>query len=491
MQLSSLPVKRPNFLGTSRPRRWRACGSIALLSCAVALPFVGSTQSAHAQTSKPREDVVPVFAFEKYTLANGLEVILHQDKRTPIVAVNLWYHVGSKDEAPGKNGFAHLFEHMMFQGSRNVGEDMFFKYLERAGASERNGTTNTDRTNYFETVPSNQLELVLWLESDRMGYLLDHVDDKTFASQRDVVKNERRQNYENAPYGLVLQFVRAALYPETHPYHRLTIGTPEDLDRATLADVRAFFQRYYVPNNATLVIAGDFASDATKALVEKYFGPLARGQDAKPLSAPVPVVLESEKRLEIEANVELPRVWLSWPTPAYLAVGDAELDLASSVLASGKSSRLYKRLVYDLQIAQDVSAHQGSLQLASTFDIVVTLRKGQKPETALGIIDEELAKLFKTGITADELERARVKQITALVFGNERITGRANMFNEYNQKGKDPGFFPRDILRYQTASAADVQQAVTRYLPLSRRVLAIVRPNVSAPRAGRLVRSTP
>src|SRR5262245_8170168 len=217
------------------------------------LPLLSpKTPSAAAQTPPPG-----AMSIEKYALENGLEVILHEDHRTPIVTVNIWYHVGSKDEPKGKNGFAHLFEHVMFQGSRHVGEDMFFKYLERAGASERNGTTNTDRTNYFETVPSNQLELVLWPESDRMGFLLDHANDQTFASQREVVKNERRQNYENAPYGLVRQFVREALFPKSHPYHLLTIGSPEDLDAAKMDDVRGFFRTFYLPNNATLVIAGD------------------------------------------------------------------------------------------------------------------------------------------------------------------------------------------------------------------------------------------
>jgi zinc protease len=252
--------------------------------------------------------------FEKYTLANGLEVILHPDHRTPVVSVNIWYHVGSKDEPAGKNGFAHLFEHVMFQGSRNVGEDLFFKYLERAGASERNGSTSTDRTNYFETVPTGALPLALWLESDRMGFLLDHVNQETFASQREVVKNERRQNYENAPYGLVRQFVSAAVFPPSHPYHLLTIGTPEDLDAASLDDVKAFFKTFYVPNNATLVVAGDIDPAATKELVSKYFATLPRGADPPVKTTPMPVTLDGEKRLDVQADVELPRVVITWPT---------------------------------------------------------------------------------------------------------------------------------------------------------------------------------
>src|SRR5262245_44964869 len=314
------------------------------------LPLLSpKTPSAAAQTPPPG-----AMSIEKYALENGLEVILHEDHRTPIVTVNIWYHVGSKDEPKGKNGFAHLFEHVMFQGSKNVGEDMFFKYLERAGASERNGTTNTDRTNYFETVPSNELALVLWLESDRMGFLLDHADEKTFASQRGGVKNERPRYYENAPYGLVGSFSVATLFPKDHPYHLTTIGTPEDLDAAKLDDVRAFFKTYYLPNNATLVIAGDIDKAKARELVDRYFAPLPRGADAPVKRTPMPISLTAEKRLSVEADVELARVIITWPTPPEFAPGDAELDMVADVLTKGKSSRLYKRLVYDLQIAQNV-----------------------------------------------------------------------------------------------------------------------------------------
>src|SRR5580658_9945621 len=234
-----------------------------------------ATSPVASPTQKDPLDVS--LAVDKTRLDNGLELVLHEDHRTPIVTVNLWYHVGSKDEPKGKNGFAHLFEHVMFQGSKHVPEDTYFLDLERVGATDINGSTALDRTNYFETVPSNQLELGLWLESDRMGFLLDHVDQATFAGQRDVVKNERRQNYENAPYGLVGQYVHAELFPPDHPYHLLTIGTPNDLDAATLDDVKAFFRTWYVPNNATLVIAGDIDKTQARALVDKYFGPIPSG----------------------------------------------------------------------------------------------------------------------------------------------------------------------------------------------------------------------
>ncbi|MGK3965979.1 M16 family metallopeptidase [Sorangium sp. So ce118] len=442
---------------------------------------------AAAPASASVSVMIPV---EKYTLQNGLEVVLHEDRRTPVVAVNVWYHVGSKDEPKGKNGFAHLFEHLMFQGSKNVGEDMFFKYLERAGASERNGTTNADRTNYFETVPANELALVLWLESDRMGWLLDHANEETFASQRNVVKNERRQNYENAPYGLVPQFIRAAMFPESHPYHLLTIGTPEDLDAARMDDVQAFFKTFYVPNNATLVVAGDIDRVRTKELVNRYFSSIPKGAPPPVVSKPEPGDLATEKRLEIEADVELPRLTISWVTPPSFAPGDAELDLVANVLSSGKTSRLYKRLVYDLQIAQDVFAGQQSSQLASTFQITATLKKGKSPEQALKLIDAELEKLRKAPPAQDEHDRARAKLLSDLVFSMEQVTARANAINNYNQLAGDPGYFPKDVARYETATAADLQKATADFLPQGRRVIALVTPKPGAPKAGRLVKQT-
>ena len=445
---------------------------------------IGLSASTAAAADPPVRLSLPV---EKYKLANGLEVILHEDHRTPVVAINVWYHVGSKDEAQGKNGFAHLFEHVMFQGSRHVPEDTFFKFLERAGASERNGTTNTDRTNYFETIPSNQLEVGLWLESDRMAFLLDHADEKTFASQREVVKNERRQNYENAPYGLVYPMIRAAMYPKEHPYHLVTIGTPEDLDGASMDDVRAFFRTHYVPNNATLVLAGDLDKTKTKELVEKWFGPIVRGGDPQTKKAPMPVELAGEKVLKIEADVELARVSMSWPSPPELTEGDGQLDVLSHVLSSGKSSRLYKRLVYDLQIAQDVAAHQSSALLSSQFEVVVTLKKGKSTDEVMKIVDEELAKVRSAPPSDAEVERAKAQLLADLVFANERVTARANALNHYNQSTGDPDFIGKDLARYQAVKPADVQRAATAFLPEKKRVVAIVTPTAGAPRAGRLV----
>jgi zinc protease len=465
---------------------WPLIGAFPLLA---ALAFAPAARGAPAPLQTPTEQPVApsvTLPLEKTRLENGLELILHEDHRTPIVTVNLWYHVGSKDEPRGKNGFAHLFEHVMFQGSKHVPEDTYFLDLERVGATDINGTTDTDRTNYFETVPANQLELALWLESDRMGFLLDHVDQATFAGQRDVVKNERRQNYENAPYGLVGQYLAAAVFPPDHPYHLLTIGTPLDLDAATLDDVKAFFRTWYVPNNATLVIAGDIDRTQAHALVDKYFGPIPSGKvpDRSQWKDPPPVTLTGEKLIRIDAGVELPRVYMSWPTPRSFAPGDAELDLVASVLSSGKTSRLYKHLVYDLQIAQDVSVHQGSSQLASHFSIVATAQPAHTAEELRAAIDGELARLMSGGITDGELARAKIGYLSGALFELEKVSSRANTLNEYNQMTGDPGYLPKDFLRYTEPTTEQVVSAARRWLPLDRRVVAIVTPKKGAPVCG-------
>jgi len=423
-------------------------------------------------------------------LANGLDVILHEDHRTPIVSVDIWYNVGSKDEAPGHYGFAHLFEHVMFQGSKHVPEDTYFRYLERAGASSVNGTTAEDRTNYFETVPKNRLELALWLESDRMGFLLDHVDQKTFAGQREVVKNERRQNYENAPYGMVVQFVNEALYPPSDPYHHLAIGSPEDLDRATLDDVKEFFRRWYVPNNATLVVAGDIDPSATLQLVDRYFGPIPSG--LVPEHAKAAAVLPGgERRLEIEAGVQLSRVIVAWVTPRFFAPGDAELDLLAHVLSGGKTSRLYKRLVYDDQIAQDVSASQESGELSSKFEIVATAKPGHSPDELLAAIDQELARVRDAGVDDAELTRARTDFLARKAFRLENEGARADTINEYAHYTGAPAYLEKDVARYERSTPAAVREVAQAWLPLGRRVVAAVRPTKDAPLCGRLAGRTP
>ena len=301
--------------------------------------------------------------YRQFRLANGLNVILHQDKSVPVVAVNVWYHVGSANERPGRTGFAHLFEHLMFEGSKNVKEGEFDNLLEAAGGNN-NGSTTNDRTNYVIDVPANALELALYLESDRMAYLLDTMSPARVDGQRDVVKNERRQSYENRPYGMASIELDKMLWPANHPYSWPTIGYMEDLTAASHEDVVQFFKKYYAPNNASLVIAGDIDFDRTRALVQKWFGEVLRAGDVEPVAPPAAVLTEV-KRKTLTDRVRLPRLYLAWLTPSLYAPGDATLDVASSVLAGGKNSRLYKRLVYDTQMAQDVTAFQSSGALYS------------------------------------------------------------------------------------------------------------------------------
>ena len=469
------PLLRPSILGLG-------LASFVLLA---AHDVAADTPPA---TSTPAPLAVSMHATTT-TLPNGLQVIFDEDHRTPIVTTNIWYQVGSKDEPEHRNGFAHLFEHVMFQGSKHVPEDTYFRYLEKAGATSINGTTNTDRTNYFETVPANQLELALWLESDRMAYLLDHADQKTFESQREVVKNERRQNYENAPYGMVLEMIRAEIYPKDHPYHLLTIGTPQDLDAASLEDVRAFFRTNYVPNNATLVISGDFDRVKAGALVQKWFGPIPRGKDV-PRKKPIKTTHPGEARIEVEAGVELPRAYVSWPTPEFFAPGDAELDLVSHVLTGGKTSRLYKRLVYDLQIAQSVGSSQQSSELGSIFEITATAKPGHTADELLKVIDEELAKLRTGGITADELSRARTSIVADTLFDLERSSSRANRLNTYVHYVSDPNFLGKDVARTQSATTTSVADAAKTWLKEKDRVVTIVTPNKEAPISGRMIKTT-
>ncbi len=465
---------------------------LPLLLPALALALAPFVLPQTAAAEPPAATAAPLAVSLNATtskLANGLQVVFDEDHRTPIVTVNLWYHVGSKDEAEHRNGFAHLFEHVMFQGSKHVPEDTYFRFLEKAGATSINGTTNTDRTNYFETVPANQLELALWLESDRMAYLLSHADETTFKSQREVVKNERRQNYENAPYGMVPAFVHAELYPKDHPYHLLTIGSPEDLDAATFEDVKQFFRTNYVPNNCTLVISGDFDRAKVGPLVDKWFGPIPRGKDVVRRKASV-VTHPGETRLDVEAGVELARAQITWPTPAFFAPGDAELDLVSHVLAGSKTSRLYKRLVYDLQIASGVSASQQSSELGSVFEISATARPGHTGDELLKVIDEELAKLRTAGITDGELSRARTSIVADTMFDLERSSSRANRLNTYAHYVGDPNYLTKDVARTTSATPTSVADASRSWLKEKDRVVTIVTPKSDAPIAGRIAKKT-
>src|SRR5690348_1928861 len=342
--------------------------------------------AAQQKTQAP----LPQIKYEKYKLKNGLDVILYEDHRLPLVAVNLWYHVGPANEREGRTGFAHLFEHMMFEGSQHVGPKAHFRYLEGAGASDINGTTDFDRTNYFETLPSNQLELALWLESDRMGYLLGTLDREKLANQRDVVRNERRQTTENTPYGLVDEQVYHQLFPKEHPYYADVIGSHEDIEAARLADIREFFGQYYSPNNAGLVIAGDIDPANAKALVEKYFGSIPSGPPVPKIAAKTPAIT-GEKRTVVTDQVELPKVYMAWITPTAFQPGDAETALLAQILGGGKSSRLYKKLVYEKQIAQDVLVYLQSLRLGSVLELQCTAKPGVKLADLEKTIDEEFA----------------------------------------------------------------------------------------------------
>ena len=416
-------------------------------------------------------------SFRQFQLPNGLNVILHQDKTVPVVAVNVWYHVGSANEKPGRTGFAHLFEHLMFEGSKNVAEGQFDLLLEAAGASN-NGSTSNDRTNYVIDLPSNALELALFLESDRMAYLLDAMPPEQVNSQRDVVKNERRQSYENRPYGMASLEIDKMLWPASHPYSWPVIGYMEDLTAASHADVQEFFKRYYAPNNASLVVAGDIDLDRTQALVERWFSEVPRGAAVEPIAPPA-AVLTQVKRQTLTDQVSLPRLYLGWLTPRLYAPGDATLDLVSSILSDGKNSRLYKRLVYDDQIAQDVSALQSSGALGSSFVIVATARRGHTVEELQKAIDEEVDRLRRAPPEAREVQRA-LNQVEASFYrAMERVGGfggKADQLNAYYFAGGGPDFFAEDLARYTSLTPGDVQAAVLKWLPRDKRVELVVLP---------------
>jgi zinc protease len=401
--------------------------------------------------------------YTKTTLGNGLDVIVHEDHQLPMVAVNLWYHVGSKNERPGRTGFAHLFEHLMFEGSAHH-DAGFFEPLQRAGGL-LNGSTNTDRTNYWEVVPAGALDLALWMESDRMGHLLPALTQEKFANQRDVVLNERRQNYENRPYGLAGIALSSALFPPDHPYHWITIGDPDDLRAASLDDVRTFFETYYHPGNASLTLAGDVGTDRALELAEQYFGEIPRGPEPPPVSAPAVAMVD--RSLLLEDRVELPRLYLSWHSPAMFAPGDAELDLAADVLAHGKTSRLYRQLVYERRVATDVSAYQHSRELSGLFQIACTAAAG----VALPILEQAMMEAVQTlaanGPTAAELARAEAQTEAQFVYRLQTVGGfggKSDQLNAYNVFKGNPGFFDADLTRYQSVTGEGMATEVARWL---------------------------
>jgi zinc protease len=419
-----------------------------------------------AQTSAPIQ-----LDYSRFTLPNGLNVILHEDHSVPLVSVNVWYHVGSKDEKPRRTGFAHLFEHLMFMGSGHVAPGVFDASLEGTGGNN-NGSTSNDRTNYWINVPSNALELALFLESDRMGYLLDSMTPKTVDAQRDVVKNERRERIENQPYGTADVVLNEMLFPENHPYHWPVIGYMDDLTAASYDDVVAFFKQYYAPSNASLVVAGDIEPATTRRLIEKWFSDVNPGPRPQPPTIPG-VALTSVQKKTITDRVQLPRLYLAWITPPLYAPGDAALDLVSSVLTGGKNSRLYKRLVYDMQAAQSVQAFQGSMALASAFVIEATPRPGHTIEEMQKVIDEEIANLQQAPPTAREVERAMNQYEASFYNRMERVGGfggKADQLNAYFTATGNPDWFNEDLARYRALAPKDISAAATQFLPADRRV---------------------
>ncbi|MFL6465789.1 MAG: M16 family metallopeptidase [Bryobacteraceae bacterium] len=428
---------------------------------------------------------VPRLAFEKYTLPNGLQVILHTDRKLPMVHVNCWYHVGSKNERAGRTGFAHLFEHMMFEGSKNANAK-YFTSIEKAGANlfegGVNGTTNEDRTNYFETVPSGSLEYVLWLESDRLATLTDVLTKTKLDNERDIVKNERRQGLENQPYGRAFLLISESAFPAGHPYAHSVIGSHEDLTAASVDDVKEFFRTYYTPNNLSLAVTGDFDITEAKRLIQKYFGPIPAGPALDRPKLWVPV-LNGEKIVEVKDHVPQERTYFAWPTPAYFNTGDAELDLTSLILTDGLSSRLQKSLVYDKQLCSDVASFQGSSEIAGLFVVWATARPGTSLNSVENAVTEEITRLAKEGPTPEELNRAKTKWEFQYITGLERIGGfggQADVLNQYNTFLGDPDKFTADMQRHRTITANAVQKTASKWLSSTDRVLVRFHPENTA-----------
>lgn len=400
--------------------------------------------------------------YKKHVLSNGLEVILHKDNSLPLVAVNLWYKVGSANEVQGKTGFAHLFEHMMFQGSQNVPKEMHFKYIQEAGGS-LNGSTSNDRTNYYETVPSNFLEMALWLESDRMGFLLPALTEEKLNNQKDVVMNERRQSYENRPYGLSWEIIFSNLYPDNHPYHWPTIGWMKDIENYELDDVKNFFKKYYAPNNASIVIAGDIEYNSSLKLVEKYFGEIPAGDLVKK-PTPEKQELNETRKIVHEDNVELSRLYLVWNSESLYGKDDAALDVLADILFGSKNSRLIKSLVFEKQIAHEVSGFQYSAHLNGSFLIIATA----KPETELNEIKEvifsEINKLVNDGITDEELARSKNSNKSSFIYSLQNLSTKADLMNNYNTYLNEPNSFHYDYERINNLKSEDIINAAKKYL---------------------------
>ncbi len=400
--------------------------------------------------------------YEKYSLANGLQVILYPDQSFPLVAVNVWYRVGSANEQPGKTGFAHLFEHMMFQGSQNIPKEGHFRYVQEAGGS-LNGSTSIDRTNYFETVPANYFELPLWLESDRMGFMIPGLTQEKLDNQKDVVMNERRQHYENQPYGMAWEKLFSNLFSADHPYSWPTIGWMEDIAKFELDDVKNFFRTYYCPNNATLVVGGNFNVPRTKDLIEKYFENIPKG-----ITVPEIKIfrqnLSETKKIILEDNVQLPRIYLAWHTEKAFSTNDAALDILSDILTSSKNARLQKSLVFEKQIVQDISSFQYSAKLDGSFIIVSTAKPGIELEVVKNEIENGITNLISNGITDDELMRAKNSLKSSYIYSLQKLDLIVDHLNHYNFFLNEPDSFVFDLSRYENVTREQVVEAAKKYL---------------------------
>ena len=440
---------------------------------AAALALLAAAAGAPALQAQSHGDAAGIhIPFERTTLPNGLTVILSEDHSTPTVAVDVWYHVGSKNEQPGRTGFAHLFEHVMFTGSGHVPYGVHDRYTEGVGGGN-NGSTTNDRTNYYETVPSNYLEDVLWLESDRMGWLLDALDIDKLNAQRDIVKNERRQSYDNRPYGRASEIISGALYPDAHPYHWPVIGSMADLSAASADDVKSFFRLYYAPNNATVSIVGDIDPAQTKAWVTKYFGEIPRGVAITRPHAP-PVTLDAEKRLVYEDRVQVPRLYLTWPTVGVDSPDQYALDLLGDILSGSRTSRLTRGLVYDRQSAANVSARQNESEAVGEFAVTITPRPGNTL-TSLELTTDSILDRFRSeGPTADELQKAKAGLELRTIAALQSNLAKADMLDEGSTFHDDPGHFREDLAATRAVTAADVKRVVDRYLTAGRVVLSIV-----------------
>ncbi len=442
---------------------------VALCLIAVAgVPLAGQRPGV-SERAAPAQLNIP---FEQYTLPNGLTVVLSQDRTTPTVAVNIWYHVGSKNEMPGRTGFAHLFEHVMFTGSGHVQYGLHDRLTEGVGGTN-NGTTSNDITTYYETVPSNYLETMLWIESDRMGFLLDSLDLAKLNAQRDIVKNERRQRYDNQPYGRVYEILSAATYPASHPYSWSPIGSMEDLSAASEEDVKSFFRLYYAPNNAFLAIVGDFDPAQTKAWVSKYFADIPRGSAIK-RPAVSPVTLGAPSRLVFEDRVQVPRLYVQWPTVGEKNDDRYALSVLGSILSGPRTARLTKALVFDTQAAASVGAGQNTSEDVGEFMLSITPRPGHSLTDLEAAADAVLERFKREGPTAEEVQKATAGEELSFVRGLESNLGKAFQLTSGAAIHGDPGYFRTEYEKTLAVTAADVQRVANKYLTGGRIVLSIV-----------------